>query len=774
MRYGFKDPAFYGTRISITFLMSIVIFLILVNPSFPTDYYVSPNGSDLTGDGTAVKPWASINNAFVTAIASEGDSACIRIAQGTYVENLMIPDYFELYGGYEDLNWNRNILQYPSIIKPTDPLSLNPVVTTSLGNVLDGLYIQKGTRGISCSDSSPLINQCRISEMTTVGIIVSGYSSSPQILYNTITDSKEGIYFYSADAPVIKNNTIKNNTGTAITVQNAAPLIERNILRENSMSGLVLSYVLSGTVSSNQIHRNKQSGLVCYSSAPLIVNNRIAFNLASGIYCREGSIPKIYFNTLYLNGSGMLLQNSSPQIANNISLANETYGIMETYTNSDPELLYNCIWNNKSGNYKDEGTTVSWSTADFATKIDNNGATIEGNFAENPMLADVAHENFYLLPYSPCIDSAYYISEIIEDFEGNLRDPLLQDVGADEYSERFYYSFDQGSEGWDTLSAVPFFTDPLFSAENGNLVLRSQDSNTFGFWESPNFAMPVFENILYRGTWKISTDVQDRSLVPGLRLRFNEEDFQTAGEHMVNSNINGDASPTTAGLEYRLFFRPLQGSSWKQEKAGHVLSAFDIINLNPNDKPDGALFLDEFTLDWISLDSIDDQFTTDTIFDFAGNTLGWQYRSVPGVFDEATQIITSTHIGLRSVSSNTYSYWESPPQPVTSGILYRVRFYISTDVANRNTVPMARLRENSIINQSSDMMLIDSSGNGDSSPIPGEWTPYDLYFICPPSVEANGVYFAFDLVNFNKNDKIDGALLLDRVVVYHMPDPLFP
>ncbi|MBN1902103.1 right-handed parallel beta-helix repeat-containing protein [Candidatus Sumerlaeota bacterium] len=761
-----------GSRAALWFVF--LAFLIFVPCGFCGDYYVFTSGSDLTGDGTQLKPWASIGKALSSASASDVDPARIRIAYGAYVETLVLPDYFELYGGYESLNWNRNILIHQTVIRPSDPLSLTPVVTTAQGAILDGLYIQKGTRGVSISDSSPVINQCTISEMSTAGIIVSGSASSPEILNNTITNSKEGIYFYGGDSPVIKNNVIRNNTGNAITVQNATPVIEKNNLRENGMYGLVLYYVFSGTVSSNQMLRNKQSGIVCYASTPLIVNNRIAFNLVGGIYCREGSAPQIYFNTLYLNGNGIALQSSSPEIINNISLTNESYGIMESYSDSDPMLVNNCLWGNKMGNYKDEGTTVSWTTADFAALIDNGGASVEGNFAENPMLADVAHENFYLLPYSPCIDAAYYLSGIIEDFEGNLRDPLLQDIGADEYSSSFYYSFDLGSEGWDVISAEPAYTAPLFSAENGNLVIRSTDNATFGFWESPNYAIPVFENTLYRGVWKIFTDVEDQSMVPGLRIRLNEEDFQTAGEHMVNSNLNGDASPTTTGSNYRLFFRPLQGSSMKQEKAGHVLCAFDMINLTPTDKPDGALFLEEFTLEWISLASIEDQFTTITIFDFAGDALGWEYRSAPAVFDEATPIVTSTYIGLRAVSAKTFSYWESPPQTVTAGVLYRARFYVSTDVTNRSIVPMARLRENSLINQSSDMIIVDSSGNGDSSPVPGEWTKYDLYFVCPPSVEANGILLAFDLVNLNKKDKADGALFLDRVEIHSMPDPVFP
>jgi len=609
--------------------------------------------------------------------------------------------------------------------------------------------------------------------MSTAGILLDQAGSCPRIFQNTLKNNKEGIIATQAAYPVIQNNTIKQNTGNAITVQNCFPVIEKNILRENSLNALNLSFVTTATISSNEVLRNKRYGIYSWLSGADITNNMIAFNSLAGIYFRDSSVSKIYFNTLYLNGDGISLKNCSPEIVNNILLRNENYGILEAYYFSDPLLRNNCFWENEQGNYKDEGTTISWTTQDFEVLIDNDGASVEGNFAENPRLADVAHENFHLLPLSPCIDSAFPVSGIDQDFEDNLRAFGSQDIGADEYNKQFYYSFETDSQGWKFGSIPSVFTSPVSSDTGGKLMLRSQDSSTYGFWESPWSAIPIFENLLYRGSWLVSTDVTDQSLVPGLRLRYNEQDFEMAAEMLVNSNLNGDASPTTQGVTYEFLYRPLQGSSKKQEKAGDVICSFDLINFSLYDQSNGALFLEEFTLDWFDIAGLEDKFTTDTVFEFDGGTEGWNFESVPGVFDTPTEENGPSFLGLRSVSSYTYGFWESPPQDVTAGNLYRIRFYVSTDVASRSEVPMIRLRVNSVINQSATMVLIDSSLEGDSSPVPSEWTPYDVYFVPPPSVEADGVLLAFDLVNFNPKDAEDGAIFLSRVEVHHIPPPFF-
>ncbi len=755
------------------YIFLCVMFLAGGLPIYAADYYVSVNGSDITGDGSKSAPWASVTKAIASSAPSPADPAKIRIAQGTYSEEISLCAYVELYGGYEDTNWSRDTSAHQTAIQPPDPDTYDPTINAADHTRLDGLLIRNGSIGVNCDNASPIITDCRIEQSKTAAIYVSGQDASPTITQNTITENKEGIFLYNAGAPIIRHNTIKKNTGNAITAQNSSPVIENNILRENSLSGLNLASVSTGTICANQILRNNQYGLFCYNSAPLIANNCIAFNPSGGIYCRAYASPRIVYNTLYLNGNGIALQDSSPEITNNISYKNDNYGIVEVYRYSDPALRHNCLWGNLRGNYKDEGTTVCWTTDDFANLIDNAGAPVEGNIARDPRLADVSHENFRLLPSSPCINAGYPVADIATDFEGTPRPSSAPDIGADEYIDLFDFTFDTGSEEWEYVSVPDVFTPPGSAATDGALMLRASGSNTFGFWQSPAGRIPVFENVLYRATWSVSTDVTTRSLVPGVRMRLNEEDFQMSAAFRINSNLDGAVSPTPDGVTYEQYYRPLQGSSFKSEKAGWVFCSFDLINIGTNDKDDGAIFLNELQLEWRDLASLDDSFTTETIFDFEAGTDGWQFRSVPDFFTPPTQEVGSSRLGLRSVDSNTFGYWESPPQPVIYGRFYRVRFFITTDATPRSKVPMLRLRVNPINNQAAFGIRVNSNTDGDSSPIPTEVTPYEIYYVPPASAQADGVYIAYDIVNLNPNDALTGALYVDRVEVHSAPLPLW-
>jgi len=735
------------------------------------DYYVTVNGSDSAGDGSPSNPWKTITKAVNTATPLPGDPALIHIAGGEYTEALSLPEYVELYGGYKDSSWSRDISRYFTKIYPTGG-DTNMIVA---GNscVVDGLILQGGVVGILCMDSSPVISHCTFREMTNSAILCTGASASPTIDNNTIKDGKEGIYLYGAGSPIIRYNTIRQNKGNAITVNNSTPSIENNILRENSLSGLNISTMPGGSIVSNAIFRNRHYGIEGFFCDALMANNQIAFNPNGGIYLHNTLTARLLHNTFYLNGSGIMLDNASPEITNNISFNNEYFGVWEIYQSSDPILRHNCLWGNKSGNYADEGTSISWTTWDLTHLIDNNGAAVEGNFSRDPLIADYAQEDYHLRPFSPCIDAGYAVPEITGDFEGTPRNDGKPDIGSDEYLGGFHYTFTEGNEDWKYISIPSVFSAPQQAAGGGSLMLRSVDLNCYGFWESPNQTIPIFENILYRATYHVSTDVTPQSLVPGMRLRFNEEDFQMGAEILINSNLDGDASPTPGGTDYEFYYRPLQGSRIKADRAGWILSAFDLVNIGGSNKYDGALFLEDFKLDWIDLSLVEDRFTTETIFDFDTGEQGWTMHYAPGYFDPPTIEKGPSFIGLRSTGTNTYGFWESPIQTVKSGKLYRARFYVSTDVAKRKDVPMIRLRINSYINQAGYGVIVDSSQDGDSSPIQNEWTMYEIYYNPPKSLEANGVNLDFDLVNLSTSDKSDGAVYLDRVEVHSMDLPIF-
>jgi parallel beta-helix repeat protein len=755
-------------------ITTLAFLLILISSSLSgADYYVSKKGNDLTGDGTKLLPWKTISKALASVSPSQADPARIRIGKGNYIENLDLISWIEIYGGYNDSFWTRNTSSNKTIISPASASSSDPVIEPDDNTVIDGIQLENGKYGISCKNVSPLINDCYITGMTTTGIMASGSAASPEITFCTIKNCKEGIYLYNPGTPIIRDNIIKENTGNAITAQNCSPVIERNILKENALAGLNLSMVSGGTVSSNQILRNNSFGIYCMRSSPQIVNNIIAFNLSAGIDCRNNSNPKILFNSIYLNSNGVVLQGSSPEIINNISIMNESYGVMEADRYSTPVLRNNCLWNNEIGNYLDRAEKVLWTSFELNNEIDNGTSPVEANISQNPEFGDVGNDNFHLLPSSPCIDAGYNVAEITEDYEGTPRSDNKADIGADEYIDLFTFTFDNGSEGWNFVSIPTVFDAPLSEAANGLLSLKSTSSYSYGYWESPFGYIPVFENILYKGTWKISTDVTDQSKVPGMRLRFNEQDFQMSAEMLVNSNLNGEASPTPEGKIYEMYYRPLQGSSYKSEKANRILCAFDLVNLTTDDQADGGLFLDELTIEWKDISAIKDNFTTETIFNFTIDKEGWGMHSAKPVFEEPVDVSNPTYLGLQSSGSNTYGYMESPPQSVSSDKLYRTRFYVATDTTPRSEVPMLRIRINSLINHTSFSVKVDSNLDGDSSPINTEWSVYEIYYTFPKSVESDGVFLAYDIINLNPADNPSGSLYVDRVEVHSVDLPLF-
>lgn len=114
-----------------------------------TTYNVSNAGSDLTGDGSLAKPWATIQHAFnaLAAIVDGGGFAStIKLAAGTYagVEINGFPPNLGIYNLYGDRTT-------PANVKITNsPLFTNSCVEITVDNInlqIDGVQFQRGQAG---------------------------------------------------------------------------------------------------------------------------------------------------------------------------------------------------------------------------------------------------------------------------------------------------------------------------------------------------------------------------------------------------------------------------------------------------------------------------------------------------------------------------------------------------------------------------------------------------------------------------------------------------
>jgi parallel beta-helix repeat protein len=134
-------------------------------------------------------------------------------------------------------------------------------------------------------------------------------------------------------SPIIKNNIIKNNQGTAIYVSgnNAAPEITGNIICSNFGAGIGNDHSSRATISGNECYGNARSGIgIRGQSSPLVQNNRSHHNTKAGIGVQEkGSSPKLKNNYCYFNKlSGVGVENgATPALEGNHLYSNGRCGL---------------------------------------------------------------------------------------------------------------------------------------------------------------------------------------------------------------------------------------------------------------------------------------------------------------------------------------------------------------------------------------------------------------------------------------------------------------
>ncbi|MFC1805956.1 right-handed parallel beta-helix repeat-containing protein [Planctomycetota bacterium] len=327
-------------------------------------------------------------------------------------------------------------------------------------NVIQGnaAYFGSGVRLSSCADASLVGNTIRggwglggdaSSSLNSSGILCEG-SAGVLIAGNTITENHAeqggGIDLVGSHSSVIEANVIQLNTcseggatslsqGGGIRVASDSVSVRDNSIDANSsgQGGGIYCAGASVEIVRNSISGNHASvstigdaigaggGIYCTGVSPVIAQNAIVRNWARGVDSDE---------TTGVGGGIYCDATSSPATTNNTIVSNvaerevdaETFipasgGGVHCEAGAQPTIRNCILWDN--------GDDLDGCSATYSCIEDGDPGT--GNTALDPLFADPAGGDYHLDDYSPCTDTAFWGTGVLEnDIEGN---PRYDDLG---------------------------------------------------------------------------------------------------------------------------------------------------------------------------------------------------------------------------------------------------------------------------------------------------------------------------------------------------------
>lgn len=392
---------------------------------------VKPGGND-ANDGSSWDAAMKTVSAALGSVRTPGGE--VWVAAGTYMEHAFVRGGVGLYGGFAGTETARDQRDPSANVTTLDGEGKRNVVffpaSAEPGAVLDGFTITHGYGsdfqggGVSVEAGSPVVcnNHILANQSGSGAGVYVGASATPLIEGNMIeacgpvntskgyTDANSaGVYSLNA-APVIRNNTIVQNTDGGIFALGGAPVITGNTISRNRAifyGAAVFTSNANATIAGNLIlhnYSNYGGAVRIVKGAAAIRDNVIAANTGPDATTSDGR----------MGCAGILLSQTTANLANNTVAVNAgTQGGALNSDRSTATLINNIIAHNASGIYKApaDPSVIAFQANCF---YQNLGYHVSGltdpmgsnaNFAADPRLADIANDDFRIQPDSPCRDA---------------------------------------------------------------------------------------------------------------------------------------------------------------------------------------------------------------------------------------------------------------------------------------------------------------------------------------------------------------------------------
>ena len=423
--------------------------------------YVSPAGSDASGDGTRDNPVRSIDRGIQNAVTI-GMPTTVVVAGGDYNETVTMVEGASVMGGFDcpslPCSWNHDPSSQTSAIDgggTANGVEIDDTITRA--TTLSHVSVDSGRAAISIRGGAPTIRN--VSLTGSQGVSAFGAGTNPLIVEATVVTTNNGILIEGEGE--VRDSDVEGSPGLSLR---GAITAERNVVHAAGEAGIII-YEGAPQILANVINEDMSrvgtcsfgfcSGVAVWGGSPYIANNVVygmGGSRSAAIAIIHGELvverPIINSNTLYVarrpGGGGSRSAGVScdsffglamfGEIRNNIivgSSAGLSFGFYEEDqspgTTCRPVLIENNVmtdidhaarfWNGSGDQF-------------FSTVADANAESwATGNLDLDPML-DATH---HLMAGSGAIDQGVATDAPSVDRDGDPRPSGGgYDIGADE------------------------------------------------------------------------------------------------------------------------------------------------------------------------------------------------------------------------------------------------------------------------------------------------------------------------------------------------------